>query len=168
MRIYRRQLGHLHFPRPKRENGAIGPYDYIRCGQTSNKVDCSIRSAWVRAGAAFNEIGHSEVWEAQGGTDGHKISFSLGVWVSVISISIARSTSSLIWVVLDEMPAVVGGKFCREAKDPFIEGESTVHNVIHCARCIAPGAWIVCFSLVGYLQEEQAKLEFLAKILWQC
>jgi len=47
---------------PKGEGRAIGPYDYIRCGETSEKVGCSIGSAWVGAGAAFDDRGHCEVW----------------------------------------------------------------------------------------------------------
>jgi len=42
-----------------------GVYDYIRSGETS-KVKCSIISAWVRVGAAFDESDHSEVWEGPG------------------------------------------------------------------------------------------------------
>jgi len=48
------------------------------------KVGCSIGSAWVRAGAAFDERDHGEVWGFQGGVDGHKISFSLGAWFSCV------------------------------------------------------------------------------------
>jgi len=68
---------------PKGEGGrAIDPYDYISCRETSEKVGCSIKSAWVGAGAAFNECGHGEIWEIQGKVDGLKISFSLGAWFS--------------------------------------------------------------------------------------
>jgi len=50
-------------PVPKgEETRAIGPYDYIRCGETSEKVGCSIESAWVVSGAIFDECGHGEVW----------------------------------------------------------------------------------------------------------
>jgi len=40
---------------------AIDPYDYISCEETSEKVGCSIGSAWVGAAAAFDERGHGEV-----------------------------------------------------------------------------------------------------------
>jgi len=61
-----------------RGDRAIGPYDYVSCGETSEKVGCSIALAWVGWGAAFDERGHSEVRGAQGGVDGHKISFFPG------------------------------------------------------------------------------------------
>jgi len=67
------------FRTQRRGNRAIGPYDYISCGETSEKVGCSIGSDWIGAGAAFDERGHDEVWEVQGGVDEHKISFSLGL-----------------------------------------------------------------------------------------
>jgi len=44
----------------------IGPYDHVSDGETSEKVGCSIGSAWVGAGAAFDERGHCEVWGIQG------------------------------------------------------------------------------------------------------
>jgi len=59
----------------RRGDRTISPYDYIRCGETSEKVGCNIRLAWVESGAAYDECGHVEVW----GVDGHKIRFSLGV-----------------------------------------------------------------------------------------
>jgi len=34
---------------------ATGLYDYIRCGETSKEVGCSIGSSWVGTGAAFDE-----------------------------------------------------------------------------------------------------------------
>jgi len=45
---------------------AIGPYDYVSGGETSEKVGSSIGSAWVEAGAAFDERGHGEVWGTKG------------------------------------------------------------------------------------------------------
>jgi len=41
----------------RRRDKAIGPYDYIRCGESSKKFGCSIRSAWVGAGSAFDKSG---------------------------------------------------------------------------------------------------------------
>jgi len=58
--IFRRLLD-LHLRHPKERDRAIGPCNYIRCGETSKEVDCSIGSAWVEAGTAFDERGHSEV-----------------------------------------------------------------------------------------------------------
>jgi len=46
----------------RRRNRAIGPYDNVSGEETSEKVGCSIESAWVDAGAAFDERGHVEVW----------------------------------------------------------------------------------------------------------
>jgi len=82
MSIFRRPHGYLHLRHQRRVDRAIGPYDYIRCRKTSEKVGCSIGSAWVGAEAAFDERGHGEVWRVQGGVDGHKISFSLRAWFS--------------------------------------------------------------------------------------
>jgi len=45
---------------------AIGPYDYISCGKTSEKVGCDIGTAWVGSGAAFDERDYSEVWGFKG------------------------------------------------------------------------------------------------------
>jgi len=49
---------------------AVGLDDYIRHGQASEKVGCSIWSAWVELGFAFDESGHSEVWEIKRGVSG--------------------------------------------------------------------------------------------------
>jgi len=49
----------------RRGDRAIDPYDYISCGETLKKVGCSIGSAWVGAGAVFDECGHGEVWESK-------------------------------------------------------------------------------------------------------
>jgi len=46
----------------RRGDKAIGPYNYISGGETSDKVGCSIGS-----GAAFDERGHGEV---MGGSKG--------------------------------------------------------------------------------------------------
>jgi len=52
----------------RRGDRAIGSYDYISCGETSEKVGYSIGPAWVGAVAAFDERGHGEVrGEVQGG-----------------------------------------------------------------------------------------------------
>jgi len=81
----------------KRGDRAIVPYDYIRCGETSEKVGCNIGSAWVGSGAVLDERGHGEVWvEVQGGVDGHKISFFCGPGFPVMNRRIARRVSSLI------------------------------------------------------------------------
>jgi len=80
--IFRRPHGYLHLRRQRREDRAIGPYDYIRYGETSEKVGCSIRSVWVGAGVALDERGYGEVWGIQGGVDGHKISIFLKAWFS--------------------------------------------------------------------------------------
>jgi len=50
------------FGTQRRGDRAIGPYDYISGGETLEKVDCSIGSARVGAGAAFDEHSHGEVW----------------------------------------------------------------------------------------------------------
>jgi len=78
MSIFLRPHGYPYLRRPMERDRAIGPYDYISCGETLKKVGCSIGSAWVGAGAIFNERAYGEVWEIQGQVDGHKISFSLG------------------------------------------------------------------------------------------
>jgi len=102
----------------RRGNRAIGLYDYIGCGEISEKVDCSFGSAWVGTGAAFDERGHDEVWGFQGGVDGHKISFSLVAWFSCVEQKIVRRVSSLIWVVLGERLAVVGGNCMQKGEGP--------------------------------------------------
>jgi len=48
-------------------NQSLDHNDYIGRGESSAKVDRSIELAWVGAGAAFDESGHSEVWEIQEG-----------------------------------------------------------------------------------------------------
>jgi len=59
------------------------PLDYISCGETSEKVGCSIRSAWVGAGAAFDEHGHGEVWGSKGEWKGTRSVF-LWPWFSCV------------------------------------------------------------------------------------
>jgi len=86
----------------RRVDRAIGPYDYVSSGETSEKVVCSIGSAWVGVGAVF---------------DGHKISFSLGPGCPVLSRRIARRISSLIWVVLGERLTVVEGNCLQEGEE---------------------------------------------------
>jgi len=75
----------------RREDRAIGPYGYFSCGETSEKVGCSIGSAWVGEGAAFVERGHGEVWRVQGGVDGHKISLLKR------SSALIKSSSKIRW-----------------------------------------------------------------------
>jgi len=105
----------------RRGDRAIGPYDYISCGETSEKVGCSIGSAWV---GPFDERGHGEVWEVQGGVDGHKISFSLGGWFSCDE---QKDRQEDIFFNLGytgrEASCCRGDVVCRKAKGPFIEGE---------------------------------------------
>jgi len=54
--------------------------------------------------------------------DGHKISFSLGPGLPLLSRTIARTiarrVSSLIWVVLGERRAVVRGNCLQEGEGP--------------------------------------------------
>jgi len=46
----------------QRRGDRANPYDYyIRRGESYEKIDCSIESAWIEAGAVLNESGHSEV-----------------------------------------------------------------------------------------------------------
>jgi len=85
-----------------REDRAIGPYDYIRCGETSEEVGSSIGSAWLGAGASFDE----------------RSVFSWGPGFPVMSRRIARRVSSLIWVALGERLAVVGGNCLQEGEGP--------------------------------------------------
>jgi len=53
--IFCRLLGHLHLRTQGRGDRAIGPYDYIKCVESFEKIGCSIGSAWVESGAAFDE-----------------------------------------------------------------------------------------------------------------
>jgi len=62
----------------RRGDRAIGPYDYIRCGEMSEKVGCNIGS--VRKQPSMNVV-TVKCGVFQGGVDGHKISFSLGAWL---------------------------------------------------------------------------------------
>jgi len=103
----------------RRGNRAIGPYDYIRCGETSEKVGCSIGSAWVVVGAAFNERGYGEVWRVfKEEWMSTRSVFSCGPSFPVMNRRIARRVSSLIWVVLGERLAVAGGNCLQEGKGP--------------------------------------------------
>jgi len=62
----------------RRGDRAIGPYNYVSGGETLEKVDCSIASAWVGAGAALGTWSWVKFGGVQVGVDRHKISFSLG------------------------------------------------------------------------------------------
>jgi len=73
---------------------AIGPYNYIRCGETSEKVGCSIGLAWVGAEAAFDESGHGEVWGVQGEWMGIRSVLLWGLGFPVMSRRIARIIGS--------------------------------------------------------------------------
>jgi len=128
MSIFRRPLGHPHLCCPKERGQSHRSIRYICCGETSKNVGCSIRSAWVGVGAAFDKSGHDEVWEVQEGTDGHKISFLWRLGFPVMS----RRVSSLIWVVLDERLAVVGRNFLQR-------GKGTVYRrrVLNGSTCIS-------------------------------
>jgi len=97
------------FGAERRGDRVISPYDYIRCGETSKKVGCSIGSSWVGTGVAFDESGHSEIWGFQGGRMGIRSGFLWRFGFPVMCRRIARRRVSLIWVVLDERLAVVGG-----------------------------------------------------------
>jgi len=83
----------------RRGDRDIGPFDYVgsgetsknvSSGETSERVGCSIGSAWVEAGAAFDEGGHDEIWRGLRAKDGHKISFFLGALFSCVELCWAR------------------------------------------------------------------------------
>jgi len=38
-----------------RGDRVIGPYDYVRRGKSFEKIGCSIGSAWIESGTAFDE-----------------------------------------------------------------------------------------------------------------
>jgi len=92
-------------------------------GETSEKVSCSIGSAWVGARAAFDERGYGEVRVSKGEWMGTSSVFPWGAGFPVISRRIARRVSSLIWVVLGKRLAFVEEIVYRKAKGPFIEVE---------------------------------------------
>jgi len=108
----------------------IGPSDYISCGETSEKVSCSIGSAWVGVGAALDERDHGEVW---GGSKREWMGTrSVSLWgpgSPVLSRRIARKVSSLIWAVLGERPAAAG-------ENRLQEGE------VHRKRVLDGSAWL--------------------------
>jgi len=95
----------------RRGDTAIGPYGYVSSGETSEKVCCSIGSAWVGAGAVFDERGHGEVWRKWMGTR------SVFLWWPGFPV-LSRRISFLIWVVLGERLAVVGGNCLQEGEGP--------------------------------------------------
>jgi len=66
----------------KKGDRAISQYDYIRCGETSEKVGCSITSAWVGERVAYDERGYGEVWRVQGENGWAQDQFFLGDWFS--------------------------------------------------------------------------------------
>jgi len=61
-------------------------------------------SAWVGAGAAFDERGHGEIW---GESKGKWMDTSLGAWFSCVEQKDRQDVSSLTWIVLGERLAVV-------------------------------------------------------------
>jgi len=68
----------------RRGDRAIGPYDYISCGETSEKVGAvSDRPGSEREQPSMNEV-TVKFGGSKGGVDGHKISFSLGAWFSCV------------------------------------------------------------------------------------
>jgi len=102
----------------RRGDRAIGPYNYISCGETSEKVGYSIGSAWVGARAVFDERGHGEVWGSKGEWMSIRSVFLWGPSFPVLSRRIARKVSSLIWVVPGERQAVVGENCLQEGEGP--------------------------------------------------
>jgi len=100
----------------RRGDKAIGPYDYVSGGETSDKVGCSIGLNWVGAGAAFDERGHSEAWGVQGEWMGTRSVFLWGPGFPVLNRRIARRVSSSIWVTLGERPSVVGENCLQEGE----------------------------------------------------
>jgi len=118
MSIFRRPHGYLHLWHQWRGDRYIGPYDNVNGGETSEKVGCNIGSISVGAGAAFDERGHGEVWGSKGEWMGTRSVFLWGPGFLVLSRRIARRVSSLIWAVLGERPAVVGGNCLQEGEGP--------------------------------------------------
>jgi len=76
MSIFRRPHGYLYLRCLKERRQTHHPYDYIRCGETSEKVVCSIEWVWVGAGAVFDVRSHGEVWESKGEWIGTRSVFS--------------------------------------------------------------------------------------------
>jgi len=91
----------------------------IKWGTDGHKIGSSIGSTWVGAGAAFDESDHSEVRGGPRGADGHKISLFLGAWFSCDKQKDRRRVSSLIWVVLNERLAFVGGN-CLQGSEGLV------------------------------------------------
>jgi len=94
----------------RRGDRAVGPYDYIICGETSEKVVCSIGSAWIRAEAAFKNVVTAKFGALKGSEwMGTRSVFLWEPGFPVMNRRIARRVSSLIWVVQGKTLAVVGG-----------------------------------------------------------
>jgi len=87
----------------RRGDRAIGPYDYVSSGETSEKVGCSIGSVWAGAGTAFDERGHGEVWGSKREWMGTRSVFLWGPGFPVLSRRIAL--------------AVVGGNFLQGGEE---------------------------------------------------
>jgi len=82
---------------------AIGPNNYYRCGETSEKVGCSIGLAWVEAGAAFDEGGHGEIWRGpKGELMGIRLVSLWGLGFPKRSRRTAKRVTSLVWVALGD------------------------------------------------------------------
>jgi len=81
-------------------NIAISPHDYVRSGEYSEKVSCSVGSVWVEVWAAFDKSGDSKVWGRARGW-GIKLEIFGGHGFSVKSRKIARKVfflqSGLPW-----------------------------------------------------------------------
>jgi len=117
MTIFCRPHGYLHLRHQKRGDRAIGPYNYVSSGETSEKVGCSIGSAWVGAVAGFDERGHGEVWErSKGEWLGTRSVFLWGPGFPVLNRRTARRVSSLIWVVLGKETSCCRGKLSSAEK----------------------------------------------------
>jgi len=92
---------------------------------TSEKVGYSIGSAWVKAGAAFDERGHGKVWGSKGAWMGTRSVFLWRPGFPVLSRRIIRRVFSLIWIILGKRLAVVGENCLQEGEGSglFIESK---------------------------------------------
>jgi len=80
----------------RRRYKAIGPCDYIRCGETSEKVGCSIGSVWVETGAAFDESVKVKFGVSMGEWIGIRSVLLWGLGYLVMSKKISSRVSSLM------------------------------------------------------------------------